>query len=202
MIISAISISVGLISVPNSYALSCAVPDLGNVYEQSDYVFHGKVTGKNYLTFDFQTPVVTFEVLESFKGNATEQISVTVEEKWDYMFEDGFEYVVFVYREGIELRTDPCWPKFHALPSIVQNIKKLTIPDDNIHEESTIFIYESLSSREKEQLDETQKIIQEKRLERWDEVMFQRQMMILIFALLVPAAGGAALVYFRKKHRK
>lgn len=54
-----------------------------DVYEKSDYVFHGKVTDKNYLTFDFQIPVVTFEIIESFKGNANEQISVTVEEKWD-----------------------------------------------------------------------------------------------------------------------
>lgn len=117
------------------------------------------------------------------------------------MFEDEFEYVVFVYRDGIELKTEPCWPKFHALPSIVQNVKKLTIPDDAIHDKPVTFIYESLSTSEQEKLDDTQKIIQEKRLERWDSVMLQRQIMILVFALIISTAGGTAFVYFKKKRK-
>ena len=34
---------------------------LGTVYERSDHVFHGKVVDINYLIFDLQSPIVTFE---------------------------------------------------------------------------------------------------------------------------------------------
>ncbi len=89
----------------NAHSLSCAIPNLGDVFDESDYVFHGTVLDKNYLTWDLQMPVVTFQILESFKGNAYDQISITVSEQWDYNFEDGFEYVVFVYQEEMSLQS-------------------------------------------------------------------------------------------------
>lgn len=183
----------------NSYALSCAIPDLGDVYDKSDYVFHGKVLDKNYLTLDSRMPVVTFQIQESFKGNTIEQISVMVDERWDYQFEDGFEYVVFVYREGMSLMTDPCWPKFHAFPSTLEIVKKLSQSDRDIRSESTDVIYESLLPEEREQYEENQKIIQEKKLERWDKITFQKQITVIVGALLIPTVGGIAFVYFRRR---
>ena len=159
----------------HAQALSCTIPVLGDVFDKSDYVFHGKVLDKNYLTWDLQTPVVTFQILESFKGSAFDQISISVSEKWDYQFEDGFEYVVFVYREELSLQTDPCWPKFQALPSTIQIVKKLVIPDHEMRLNPVNVVYESLTTKELEQFEENEKIIQEKRLERWNDITDQMQ---------------------------
>lgn len=182
----------------NSYSLSCAIPNLGDVYDSSDYVFHGMVLEKNYLTLDSRMPVVTFQIQESFKGNAIEQISVTVNENWDYQFEDGFEYVVFVYRDGLSLMTDPCWPKFHAFSSTLDIVKKLTLSDDGIRSKTTVFVYDSLSLEEREKLEEYQQTIQEKRLERWDEITFQKQMTVFTGILLIPVAAIIGFVYFKR----
>jgi len=142
------------------------MPVLVDVFDKSDYVFHDKVSDKNYLTWDLRMPVVTFQVLESFKGNAYDQISIIVNEMWDYQFEEGFEYVVFVYREELSLQTDPCWPKFHAFPTTLEIARQLTIPEHQMRSNPVNMVYESLTSQELEQLEENQKIIQEKRLER------------------------------------
>jgi len=98
--------------VNKAQALSCALPQLGMEYDESDYVLHGKVLEKNYYTWDSRIPVVTFEVLESFKGDTSGQISVSVNETWDYKFEDGFEYVIFVQNIELSLEIDPCSPSF------------------------------------------------------------------------------------------
>ncbi|MGY5149676.1 MAG: hypothetical protein ACW9W3_06405 [Candidatus Nitrosopumilus sp. bin_68KS] len=50
--------------VNNAQALSCALPQLGEEYDESDYVLHGKVLEKDYYAWDSRMPVVTFEVLE------------------------------------------------------------------------------------------------------------------------------------------
>ena len=185
--------------INSTYALSCAMPVLGEVFDKSDYVFHGKVSDKNYLTWDHQMPVVTFQVLESFKGNAYDQISITVNEMWDYQFEEGFDYVVFVYREEISLQTDPCWPKFHAFPTTLEIARQLTMPEHQMSSNPVNVVYESLTSEELEQLEENQKIIQEKRLERWDSVTSQRQFIIVAFLLIIPVVGVSVFVIFRRK---
>ena len=165
----------------NAHSLSCAIPNLGDVFDESDYVFHGTVLDKNYLTWDLQMPVVTFQILESFKGNAYDQISITVSEQWDYNFEDGFEYVVFVYREEMSLQSDPCWPKFQAFPSTIEIVKKLQIPGHEMRLNPVNVVYESLSEMELRQFEENQEIIQEKKLERWNDVTSQRQTITRLF---------------------
>jgi len=192
-------ISSGFIN--NTYALSCAIPVLGDIFDSSDYVFHGKVLEKNYLTWNSQMPVVTFQILESFKGNVSEQISITVSEMWDYQFEDGFEYVVFVYREELSLQTDPCWPKFQAFPTTLEIIRQLTIPDHEMRSNLVNVVYESLTSQELEQFEKNREIIQEKKLERWDSVTSQRQFIILAFLLMIPITIVATFVIFRRKRK-
>ena len=187
--------------VNNAQALSCAIPNLGDVFDKSDYVFHGKVLDKNYLTWDLRMPIVTFQILESFKGNAYEEISIIVNEMWDYQFEDGFEYVVFVYREELSLQTDPCWPKFQAHQSTIEIIKQLAIPNHEMRSNLVNVVYESLSETELRQFEENQKIIQEKKLERWNDVTSQRQTIILASIILIPIIGIVAFLTFRRKRK-
>ena len=187
--------------INNTYALSCAIPILGDVFDNSDYVFHGKVLEKNYLTWDRQMPVVTFQVLESIKGNAFEAISITVSEMWDYQFEDGFEYVVFVYREEMSLRTDPCWPKFQAFSTTLEIVRQLTIHDHEMRSNLVNVVYESLTSQELEQFEKNREIIQEKKIERWDSVTSQRQFIIVAFLLIIPITGVSVFVIFRRKRK-
>ncbi|MCV0409655.1 hypothetical protein [Nitrosopumilus sp.] len=186
---------------PDVQSLSCAIPNLGDVFDKSDYVIHGKVLDKNYLTWDPQMPIVTFQVLESFKGNAYEEISITVNENWDYKFEDGFEYVVFVYRQELSLLTDPCWPKFHAFPSTLEIARQLVTSNHEIRSSPTSVVYESLTEQELIQLEENQKVIQEKKLERWDAVTSQRLAIIITSILLILIAGIAVFVVFRRKRK-
>jgi len=187
--------------INSTHALSCAMPVLGDVFDKSDYVFHGRVSDKNYLTWDLRMPVVTFHILESFKGNAYDQISITVNEMWDYQFEEGFEYVVFVYREELSLQTDPCWPKFQAFPTTLEIARQLATFDHQMRSNPVNAVYESLTSQELEQLEENQKIIQEKRLERWDSVTSQRQFIIIVFLLIISVAGVSIFMVFRRKRK-
>ena len=187
--------------INNTYALSCAIPNLGDVFDKSDYVFHGKVLDKNYLTWNLQMPVVTFQILESFKENTLDQISITVSERWDYQFEDGFEYVVFVYREELSLQTDPCWPKFQAFPSTIEIVNQLKIPGHETRSNPVNVVYESLSESELIQFNENQEIIQEKKLERWNDVTSQRTTIIFVSIILILIAGIVSFLTFRRKRK-
>ena len=105
-------------------------------------------------------------------------------------------------REGLSLQTDPCWPKFHAFPSTLDIVRKLTIsPEHEMHSKSVNVIYDSLSLKELEQLEKNQKNIQEKRLERWDEITTQKHILVAGLLLLIPVSGIAAFVIFRKKRK-
>lgn len=183
------------------HALSCALPLLGMAYDNSDYVIHGKVIAKNYLTWSLQKPMVTFDVLESFKGNVYDQISVSVNENWDYEFEDGFEYVVFIQRTELSLEIDSCSPKFLAFPSVVEIIRQVSLPDSEMRFSTSDMFYNSLTDQEKLEFESTNILIQEKKLERWDSVTSQRQLIIVSSLLLIPISSVSAFVIFRRKRQ-
>jgi hypothetical protein len=186
--------------VNNAQALSCALPQLGVEYDESDYVLHGKVLEKNYYAWDSRIPVVTFEVLESFKGDTSGQISVSVNENWDYKFEDGFEYVIFVQKTELSLEIDPCSPKFLAFPSVVEIIRQVSISEGDMRSATPNMFYESLTEQEKLELESFNNLIHEKNLERWNSGS-QRQLTIIAFVLMIPIASVTAFVIFRRKRK-
>ena len=185
--------------VNNAQALSCALPQLGTEYDESDYVLHGKVLGKNYHAWDSRIPVVTFEVLESFKGDTSGQISVSVNETWDYKFENGFEYVIFVQKTELSLEIDPCSPEFLAFPSVVKIIRQVSISEGDMRSVTPSIFYESLTEQEKLEFESINNLIQEKKVERWDSGSSQRQLTIVAFLLMIPITGVSVFVIFRRK---
>ena len=187
--------------VNNAQSLSCALPQLGTEYDESDYVLHGKVLEKNYYAWDSRIPVVTFEVLESFKGDASGQISVSVNENWDYKFEDGFEYVIFVQKTELSLEIDPCSPEFLAFPSVVEIIRQVSISEGDMRSATPNMFYESLTKQEKLEFESINNSIQEKKVERWDSGSSQRQLTIIAFLLMIPIASVTAFVIFRRKRK-
>ena len=184
--------------IDDAEALSCAPYALGKIFDDSEYVFHGKVVEKNYMTWDSDAPMVTFDVINSFKGNSNQQITVSVQERWDYLFEDGFEYVVFVKRDGISLLVPSCYPKFMAFPSTLEILSKLSL-DDKLRSETVTVFYDSLSTQEREEFEKNKSIIQEKRLERWDSVTISRQYTIIAMIVLIPVAGLSVFFILRKR---
>ena len=192
------SLSLLMISfIPNVSALSCTLPVLGDSFEKSDYVIHGRVSEKNYLTWSLQKPMVTFDVLESFKGNAYDDIIVSVNENWDYTFEEGFEYVIFVQRTELSLEIDPCSPKFLAFPSVVNIVRQVSEGKMLLADANTVF--ESLTEQELSEYEKIHDSIQEKKIERWDNVTSQRQMMTFSFLLLIPITAVSAFAISRRR---
>ena len=179
-------------------ALSCAPIALGKFFDESEYVFHGKVVEKNYITWDSNMPMVTFNVINSFKENSNEQITVSVQERWDYFFEDGFEYVVFVKRDGLSLLVPSCYPKFMAFPSSLSIVNKLSL-DDTIRSETVAIFHNSLSPYEREEFETNNSIIQEKRVERWDAITIPRQLAIIAMLMMIPIAGIVVFFIFRRR---
>lgn len=180
-------------------ALSCAPIELGDAFDDSEYVFHGKVTDKNYLTWNYDMPVITFEVLESFKGDAGGQISVTVYEQWSYDFETGIEYVVFVQRNQASLEIAPCSPYFQAFSSAIDIIRQASIPGHHMQYETSNVFYESLSNKEKIQYEKNNEFLKEKRIERGDAEILQRQSIMVGFVLAAIIVGFISFMKFRKK---
>ena len=189
------------LSISNAFSLSCAPIELGDAFDDADYVFHGKVTEKNYLTFDQQSPVVTFEIVESFKGNANEQISVTVYEQWSYDFEIGLEYLVFVNRHDVSLEVSPCSPSFQAFSSTIDILRLVSTGNDLKYQTSNIF-YESLTEEEKIQYEKNNEFLQEKRIERWDNALFQRNLITISVISGIIVLGIVGFVKFRKKRNR
>ncbi|MCH7559861.1 MAG: hypothetical protein IIC67_00575 [Thaumarchaeota archaeon] len=187
------------VTIPNVQALLCALPPLGTAFDNSDYVIHGKVIDKNYITWSLQKPIVTFEILESFKGNANEQISVSVNENWGYEFADGFEYVIFVKRTELSLEVDPCSPKFLALPSVVNIVRQVSLPDNEMRSSNSNIFYEKLTEQEKLEYESLNQLIQEKGTERWDSVTLQRQLSIIAFVLMISITGIAIFFIYRRR---
>ena len=187
--------------INNAQALSCALPQLGTEYDDSDYVLHGKVLDKNYYAWDSRIPVVTFEVLESFKGDVNEQISVSVNETWDYNFEEGFEYVIFVQKTELALEIDKCAPEFLAFPSVVEIIRQVSMSEGDMRSATPNMFYDSLTEQEKLEFELTNNLIQEKKVERWDSGSGQRQLTIIAFLLMIPITGVSAFVIFRRKRK-
>lgn len=187
--------------VNNAQSLSCALPQLGAEYDESDYVLHGKVLEKNYYAWDSRMPVVTFEVLESFKGDASGQILVSVNETWDYKFEDGFEYVIFVQKTEFSLEIDSCSPEFLAFPSVVEIIRQVSISEGDMRSATSNIFYESLTEQEKLEFESINNLIQEKKVERWDSGSSQRQLTVIAFLLMIPITGVSAFVIFRRRRK-
>ena len=180
-------------------ALSCAPVELGDAFDQSEHVFHGKVTEKNYLTWDQQMPVVTFGIIESFKGNAEGRISVTVYEQWSYDFEVGLEYVVFVQRNELDLEISPCIPIFQAFSSSIQIMREASEQGNEMRYQTSNVFYESLSDQEKAKYEENNDFLKEKRVERWDSELLQRQIIIIVSISLGLIAVFVGLIIFKKR---
>lgn len=190
-----------LIFIPASdaSALSCAPVALGDAFEESEFAFHGKVVDKNYLTWDHQMPVVTFEIIESFKGNADQKISVTVYEQWSYDFEVGLEYVVFVNRIDLSLEISPCSPMFQAFPSTIDIMHLASLPDHDMRHQTSIVFYESLSDIEKIQFEKNNEFLKEKRAERWENSELQKNIILVLFLSLGPIGGFVSIKVLRKR---
>lgn len=186
-------------SMQNADALTCAAPELGDEFDKADYVLHGKVIEKNYLTWDQQMPAVTFQSVQFFKGDIYENITVTVNESWDYFFEKGYEYVIFVNRNELSLEIDPCAPKAHAFQSTIDVMTKLSMGNSDIRSSTPDIFLELLTDRESILLEEHQKAISDKKLERWDDIAAQRMVMTFAGLAAIPAAGVVAFAMFRRR---
>ena len=185
--------------VNNAQSLSCALPQLDTEYNKSDYVLHGKVLDKYYYVWDSRVPVVTFEVLESFKGNTDDLMSVSVNETWNYQFEDGFEYIIFVQNTEFSLEIDQCSPVFLAFPSVVDIIRQVSMSEGDVRSATPKVFYESLTKQEKLEFELINNLIQEKKVERWDSGSNQRQLTVFAFLLIIPIIGVFVFVIFRRK---
>lgn len=181
------------------YALTCSPIKLGDAFVNSEHVFHGKVTNKNYLTWDEKMPIVTFEVIESFKGSTSGSISATVNERWDYIFEEEFEYVVFVRQSGAFLEIGECHPSFQAFPSVIQIVRQASVSDSEAHASVGSIFYESLTEQEKAEYEKNRDLIQEKRVERWDSVRMQRLAVTVMLLALIIAVGAMSYKLVRKR---
>ena len=183
----------------DSFSTQCIAVPLGDAFDDSEYVIHGRVIDKNYMTPDIRKPVVTFEVIESFKGNAREQVSFTVSEEHSYEFETGFEYVVFAYRDWLSIEAGWCWPWFQAFPSTVEIARQLVLHDSEARSETVYAFDESLTGQERIQFEKNLDAIQEKRLERLRGMDGTGNLPLLAGIAALAAIPAAAYLVLRRR---
>lgn len=72
--------------IPDSYGLSCAGPTIKDEFSQSKWVFLGKFISEDDAGWFSDNTVLTFEVIESYKGEASGTIEVLNNPGWRHSF--------------------------------------------------------------------------------------------------------------------
>lgn len=197
-------------SLVDSFGLSCAPQTLGEIYEQSDLVFLGTVTSKEYWPPSTEEAKITFEIHELLKGTYDKTIILSSNESfWGYNFGEGLQYVVFAQGAGEENQyysVPLCTPVFYGFQSIVETIQSFQTKENaEIGDIEAWGIYEQLTDKEKGELEKIQEYDHQRIGKEAESRVFANN----IFSYLVISGiiGGISLsifIYFKRilKSRK
>jgi len=126
-----------LFTLPQSSALSCAIPSFMESYDRHDLLLHGKLVEKELLHPESENQkmtTLTFDTIKVYKGEFSKTITVTANLSWDDYYREGEEYVLFADKDGDGYLRELCVGDFVSSPSIIKFLDEFlldpTIGDD------------------------------------------------------------------------
>ena len=114
--------TIGLQTIPYTYALSCGIPLFSESFEKHDLLLHGKLVEKNILPVweNQKLTSLTFDTIHVYKGEISKTFTVKANLSWDDYYVKGEEYVLFADKDENGYYRDDCVPNYLASPSIIK----------------------------------------------------------------------------------
>lgn len=142
------------LTVPQSSALSCAIPPFAESYDRHDLLLHGKLVEKELLhpeSENQKTTDLTFDTIKVYKGEFSKTITVKANLSWDDYYQEGEMYVVFADKDGDSYLRELCVADYVSSPSIIKFLDEFlldpTIGDD------VLSLYDVVQGFERDDLD-------------------------------------------------
>ncbi len=147
---------VGLVSLtlPQSSALSCAIPPFMESYDRHDLLLHGKLVEKELLfpeSENLKTTTLTFDTIKVYKGDFSKTITVTANLSWDDYYREGQEYVLFADKDGDDYLRELCVGDYVSSPSIIKFLDEFLL-DPSIGDD-ILSLYDVVRGFEADELD-------------------------------------------------
>jgi len=147
---------VGLVSVtlPQSSALSCAIPSFMESYDRHDLLLHGKLVEKELLypeSENQKTTALTFDTIKVYKGEFSKTITVTADLSWDDYYREGQEYVLFADKDGDSYLRELCVGDYVSSPSIIKFLDEFLL--DSTIGDDVLSLYDVVRGFERDDLD-------------------------------------------------
>jgi len=126
-----------IFTLPQTFALSCAIPQFTESYDRHDLLLHGKLVEKELLFPESENQKMTalvFDTIKVYKGDFSKTITVTANLSWDDYYREGQEYVLFADKDGDGYLREVCVGDYVSSPSIIKFLDEFlldpTIGDD------------------------------------------------------------------------
>jgi len=147
---------VGLVSLtlPQSSALSCAIPPFMESYDRHDLLLHGKLVEKELLFLESENQkmtTLTFDTIKVYKGDFSKTITVTANLSWDDYYREGQEYVLFADKDGDDYLRELCVGDYVSSPSIIKFLDEFLL-DPSIGDD-ILSLYDVVQGFEADDLD-------------------------------------------------
>jgi len=128
---------VSLFTLPQTAALSCAIPPFMESYDRHDLLLHGKLVEKELLfpeSENLKTTALIFDTIKVYKGEFSKTFTITANLSWDDYYREGQEYVLFADKDGDGYLRELCVGDYVSSPSIIKFLDEFlldsTIGDD------------------------------------------------------------------------
>ncbi len=147
---------VGLVSftLPQSSALSCAIPPFMESYDRHDLLLHGKLVEKELLYPESENQKITalvFDTIKVYKGDFSKTITVTANLSWDDYYREGEAYVLFADKDGDSYLRELCVGDYVSSPSIIKFLDEFLL-DPSIGDD-ILSLYDVVRGFEADDLD-------------------------------------------------
>jgi len=143
-----------LFTIPQSSALSCAVPNFAESYDRHDLLLHGKLVEKELLfpeSENQKTTDLTFDTIKVYKGDFSKTFTVRANLSWDDYYREGVEYVLFADKDENGYLRELCVGDYVSTPSIIKFLDEFLL--DSSIADDVLSLYDVVRGFERDDLD-------------------------------------------------
>lgn len=204
-------------TINQASATQCAPQSLHDTYETADSVLHGAVRSINYHSFLNFPPVISFQVLETFKGSEKPGDIVYLQGGLPFMSPvmEGYAYIVFTKNyennefekfiheiQGVST-IGPCHTVLYSWPFMVDATRDLQYGNSTFENIPGWMIYENMTEKHKIHLQNLREVEADQRSEILKSVNEnQKNNLIGLFFGIPILVGLIAVVFWQKRKIK
>lgn len=201
--------------VNQASATSCAPQSLHDTFETADSVLHGVVKSIKYHSFLNFPPVISFQVLETFKGSEKPQDIVYLQGGLPFMSPvmEGYAYVVFTKNyddnksekfiheiQGVST-IGPCHTVLYSWPFLVDATRDLQYGNSTFENIPSWMIYENMTEKHKIHLQNLREAEAEQRSEILKSVIENQKNNLIGLFIAIPILIGLIVIIIWQRRR-